>query len=463
MDTENLSLLDKVPLATSAWLLWDRCFPEEALNDFYAAHRGRSYERAFSFADLVYLVSDALCQHGGRAAQTLARHKATEQCPASVQAFYGKLRRLPIPLSEAFLAESTDRLRSWLPARLLTQPPTSLRHFRILVFDGKTFKHAAKRLKAARTHAGAGLGGRALVAMELTTGLIVGMAADPDAHVNEAKLVPQLLPRIRQHVAGPRLWVADRGFGDLAQVRRCTAEGDHCVLRMHKKSQFTPETTSAVRRGVDRLGRAWVDEIGTLHSRRQGSMRMRRITLSREGQPPLVILTDLLDADSYPANDLLELYRQRWDIEQVFQQVSEVFHLSHLIGSSPEAIIFQGALCMTLYNLLLVVRSTVADSQDRAPATVSAFNLFYDLNRELIVLHHVLTPAQVLQALRDRAAAIPDLGRYLQETLKAAWTDRWVKSPPKKRHGKPVKHKKGGAGHFSIHRARLESEKAEDV
>lgn len=463
MDTENLRLLDKVPLATSAWLLWDRCFSEETLNEFYAQHRGASYERAFSFANLVYLVNDALCQHGGRAAQTLARHNATEQCPASAQAFYGKLRRLPIPLSEALLAEGAQRLRSWLPARLLSEPPASLRDFRILIFDGKTFKHAAKRLKVARTHAGAGLGGRALVAMELTTGLIVGMVADPDAHVNEAKLVPRLLPHIRQHVAGRRLWVADRGFGDLAQVRRCTAEGDHCVLRMHKKSQFTPDATQPVRRGVDRLGRAWVDEIGTLSSRRQGSMPMRRVTLSRDGKRPLEVITDLLDADAYPANDLLELYRQRWGIEQVFQQVSEVFHLSHLIGSSPEAVIFQGALCMTLYNLLLVVRANVADSQDRAIASISAFNLFYDLKRDLIVLHHALTPDQVVQALRDRAAWIPDLRRYLEQTLQGAWTDRWLKSPPKKRHLKPVKHKKGGAGHFSIHRARLESERAKDV
>ena len=57
---------------------------------------------------------------------------------------------------------------------------------------------------------------------------------------------------------------------------------------------------------------------------------MRRITVYRDGQEPLEIITDLLDADRYPANDLLELYRQRWGIEQVFQKVSEVFHLTNL-------------------------------------------------------------------------------------------------------------------------------------
>jgi hypothetical protein len=232
---------------------------------------------------------------------------------------------------------------------------------------------------------------------------------------------------------------------------------------MHKKSQFEADSTQPARTGVDRLGRTWVDETGTLHSTRQGSMQMRRITLHRDGQPPLVVITDLLDADHYPANDLLELYRQRWGIEQVFQQVSEVFHLTRLIGSSPEAIIFQGAFCMILYNLLLVIRAILADTQERAISSISTFNLCYDLKRELTVLHHLLKPDEILQSLRAQAVSIVDLRVHLKETLTKAWTERWVKSPPKKRHPKPVKHKKGAAGHFSIHRARLEHKKAEDV
>jgi len=457
------ALLDKVPLAEAVWLLWNEAFSDKDLNNFYESLRGRCYERLFSFSEIVHLVSDALCQHDGRGAQTLNRQDSTEQLPGSAQAFYGKLRRMPITLSEAFLSEGVNRLRPFLPKRLLVEAPASLRDFYILVFDGKTFKHAAKRLKPVRAHAGKGLGGRALVALEMTTGLLVGMAADPDAHVNEALLVPKLLPAVRKHISGPRLWVADRQFGDLAQVRRCTEDGDHCALRLHKKSRFTPDPEQTVHSGVDHLGRKWVDEIGTLSSTRQGSMRMRRITLFRDGQPFLEIVTSLVDADSYPANDLLALYKNRWGIEQVFQQVSDVFHLTHLIGSTPNAIIFQGAFCMTLYNLLLVVRAIVADTQDRQVSSISTFNLCYDLNRELVVLHHLFSPDRIVKSLRRRAASISDLRAYLYDSLRRAWTDRWIKSKPKKRHLPPPKHKRGEAGHFSIHRVLLESKEPEDV
>jgi hypothetical protein len=34
---------------------------------------------------------------------------------------------------------------------------------------------------------------------------------------------------------------------------------------------------------------------------------------------------------------------QRWGIEQVFQKVTEVFHLQGLIGGTPKATIFQFA------------------------------------------------------------------------------------------------------------------------
>src|SRR5207302_1561588 len=99
-----------------------------------------------SFANMVYFVNDALLVNGGRAHPTLIHHGDSDQCPASEQAFYGKLRRMPVGLSEAFLAETTQRLRFWLPNRPAIELPASLREFRVIVFDGKTFKKAAKRL-----------------------------------------------------------------------------------------------------------------------------------------------------------------------------------------------------------------------------------------------------------------------------------------------------------------------------
>lgn len=463
------SLLHDLPVAEASWLLWHNVLPEEVLQTIYDTYRGASYQRCFSFSQLVQLVNDALTRHQGHAHRTLAQHADSQHCLASEPAFYGKLRRLPIALSEGFLADGALRLRSWLPDQPHRPLPASLHALRVLLFDGKTFKHAAKRLKPLRQRAGRALGGKALVALEPATGLIVGMAACPDAHTNEAKLVPHLLPQLRQRLPGPRLWVADQGFGDLAQVRRCTEEGDHCVLRLHPKSRFTPDPLQPARTGVDAAGRTWTEESGELHSQREGAKTMRRLTLVRPGKKDLVLITDLLDSQAYPANDLLELYRVRWGIETVFLTVSEVFHLKHLIGSHPQAIIFQASLCMMYYNLLQVLRGLAAQARQRPTPEVSTHHLFTDLQHELIALHRLATPDDVVAGLRERAATVTDLRTYLVERLGRAWTPLWAKARAKKRHLPKPKHRRGDAGHFSSHRVLEEykrtqrQQKAKDV
>ena len=42
---------------------------------------------------------------------------------------------------------------------------------------------------------------------------------------------------------------------------------------------------------------------------------VRRITLPRPGEEEVAVVTDLLDAEEYPAEELLEVYLTRWRIE----------------------------------------------------------------------------------------------------------------------------------------------------
>ena len=119
----------------------------------------------------------------------------------------------------------------------------------------------------------------------------------------------------------------------------------------------------AVRKGFERVLKivdleeeTW----GWLGSPRNAQRRSARlITLERPAAEAICLVTDLLDGERYPAADLLaggSLYRLRWGIEEVFQQVTEVFHLQALIGTTPQGTVFQFAFCLLLYNLLQVVR-----------------------------------------------------------------------------------------------------------
>src|SRR5262245_2550444 len=188
---------------------------------------------------------------------------------------------------------------------------------------------------------------------------------------------------------------------------------------------------------------------------------MRRITLTLPGQNDLVLITDLLDGAAYPAHDVLELYRVRWGIESVFLTVSEVFHLKHLIGSHPQGIIFQASMCMLYYNVLQVLRGLAAQARQRETQSVSTHSLFTGLQHELIALHCLAEPDDIVAGLRERAAALADLRGYLLRRLGEAWTPLWAKAPAKKRHLPKPKHKRGGTAHFSSHRVLEEYKKTQ--
>ncbi len=64
-----------------------------------------------------------------------------------MQAGYQKLGRVPVGLSEAWLAESTARVRPGYPAAARVPVPPSVQEFAVLVVEGKAIKQVAKRLK----------------------------------------------------------------------------------------------------------------------------------------------------------------------------------------------------------------------------------------------------------------------------------------------------------------------------
>ena len=112
-------------------------------------------------------------------------------------------------------------------------------------------------------------------------------------------------------------------------------------------------------------------------------MYVRRVTLERPDYEPFFVLTNLLDGDPFSAEAVLELYGERWHIERVFQQVTEVFQLQALIGSSPRAAILQASLRRVLYNAIQVIRAYVAQANEISPNSMSPELLFRDVQKQM--------------------------------------------------------------------------------
>src|SRR5262249_9060509 len=155
---------------------------------------------------------------------------------------------------------------------------------------------------------------------------------------------------------------------------------------------------------------------------------VRRLTLERPGDEPVVLVTDLLGADRYPAADLLEVYLCRWGIERMFQQVTEGFGLEALIGGTPRATVFQFAFCLVLNNLVQVARAWVAQGASEPAAAVSTEKLFADVTRQLTALRELVAPAEAAAYFGGPLTAA-GVRERLRRRLGGLWKERWRKAP----------------------------------
>lgn len=459
MDDFQRELLDRLPLGQAVLSLFSYVLSDPFLDDVYEANRGRCFEGKLTFPAVLHLVRDALVVHGGSGRASFTRARDEGRLAASLRAVYGKLGRMPMAVSAALLREATTRAREVLAGDAPDVPaaaalPGSLAVFAGVTLDGKTIKHVVRRLKCLRRRRGRVNSGKLLAALDWGSGLVAAFEPAANSEANDVSLVDGLLAQLAQLRTGTagelRLFLADRQFCDLPRLAAFAAGGNHFLVRYNRNIHFHPDPGPGLGRpgagGVDRDGRRYVQEWGWLGAAGHKQRRyVRRVTLYRPGEDDVAVVTDLLDEAAYPAQDLLDAYLGRWAIERVFQQVTEVFDLRHLIGGTPNATLFQSGFCLLLYNLVQVVRRYVARAGGRAVEEVSAENLFADCKAELVTWATVGDPDATADAFKADAfkadslhadASAAQVRGRLRRLLGGLWRDRWLKAPPQATHGK---------------------------
>ena len=172
--------------------------------------------------------------------------------------------------------------------------------------------------------------------------------------------------------------------------------------------------------------------------------------LQRPGEEEIILITDLLDETLYPATDLLAAYLERWGIERVFQQITEVFHRPQLIGSTPEATIFPGAFCLMLFNILQVMRQHIAAAQTTPceAESLSTEAIFRDVTRQLTAITTLIEPRELAHLIPVSKTAA-DLQESLKHWLSQPLPKLWRKTKNKRPRQKLPPAKKSGA-HTSV-------------
>ena len=141
------AVVTRLPLAEAVLSVWRWVADPLFLLSVFARHGGLGYEKESSFGVLVQRIAQALWEHQGSGGKSFERGREQGRLTASVQAVYQKLGRVALGLSEAWLAESTARVRPVYPSEAGVPLPSSLQGLEVILVDGKAIKRVAKRLK----------------------------------------------------------------------------------------------------------------------------------------------------------------------------------------------------------------------------------------------------------------------------------------------------------------------------
>ena len=156
-------------------------------------------------------------------------------------------------------------------------------------------------------------------------------------------------------------YVYDLGYYDYSWWAGLDEAGCRFVTRLKKNTPFsvikqnrTPKNSNIVS-----------DRIGHLPARLANSRKyplqvpVREITAIIDTGKLLRIVTNDLDA---PAEEIADLYKQRWQIELFFRWVKQTLRIRHFIGVSENAVRIQIAIALIAFLILLmaqVVQKTV--------------------------------------------------------------------------------------------------------
>jgi hypothetical protein len=183
------------------------------------------------------------------------------------------------------------------------------------------------------------------------------------------------------------LTIADRNFlvaDDLTQLAR-SGQNRHWLTRA--------KSTTRLKR-IERLGPK--DEIVEIElsdqTRRKypelpAIWRVRAITYRRKGFPSSTLLTSLLDPKKYPAEELVALYHERWEIELGYDEIkTHMLAREETIRSRTPAGVRQELWGIALaYNLVRVEMERAADEAGVEPTRISFVNALSMIRRALLL------------------------------------------------------------------------------
>lgn len=204
-----------------------------------------------------------------------------------------------------------------------------------------------------------------------------GLTAIQPCHArqHDARVAPQLLG----HLEKGDLLMGDRAFCSYEFIVRIIGERKgHILMRLHQARHRKLDWRKGKKVSpIERLvtwQRPATRPAGSELSQEEWEQLPATLTLryikmgylNRAGEKAaLVVVTDLLNPETHPAEELADLYMERWQIELKFRDLKTTLGMEHLAVKTPEMASKSVIMMQIAYNLIRIVMQRAAREAGR--------------------------------------------------------------------------------------------------
>lgn len=337
------------------------------------------YTRELTFSTMVDLMSSVVC--GGRPNVHAAYQERVEEIPAKVQAVYEKLAGIEPGVCASLVRETSKRLGAVIEATNGALPAL-LPGRRLRILDGNHQPASERRLKELRGSQAGPLPGFCLVVLDPSLMQAVEIIPCEDGHAQERSLTDAILALVE---AGD-VWVDDRNFCTVPLLFGVADRDAFFITRHHAGLQGWRGVDRRRKVGQTDTGVAYEQEVLVWNGDPTGRvLHVRRITVvldkpTRDGETEIHILTNLPEAEA-PGLAIAELYRGRWSIERMFQELEADLCTELRTLGYPRAALFGFTVGVVAYNVLSAVKAALrgAHGHERIERDFSTYYVALEL------------------------------------------------------------------------------------
>ena len=314
--------------------------------------------------------------------------------PVSITAVYDKLSGIDVKVSAELVKSTSVELANTIH-NLKGENKPLLPGFRVKMLDGNCLEATEHRLKVLRGIAAGPLPGKSLVIYDPALEMAIDVIPCECGHKQERAL----LHDVRELVSPDDVMVMDRNFCVQSHLSGIEDKNAFFISRAHK--QLVIQSKTPIKQcGSVESGDVFEQEVSVQVEGEKEVRVWRYITIklkknTRDGDPEITLITNL-PAASVKTKIITELYRKRWSIETMFQELESHLHSEINTLGYPKAALFGFCVALVSYNMMAVIKSAMRSvhSEDKINNNISGYYIAGEIGRTLEGMNVAILPEE---------------------------------------------------------------------